>query len=550
MKRFGSQKRLAEAIEKVVPHLNRLAVVGDIAISTNPNPAALPWAAVRFLLLNLTAGEEIKGKVIEGMAEVTLLVFECGVYHELHLASPASTDLPTHTNLPLRVEAFSDDGKLICSVVLTEGKCVSEFKIPDRPRRLLLSSKGQWIASTVQNSMLLSQWSHSTKPSWTVLGPQHERDFVSFSSDGTLVASLSSIAKLVKVWSTESCKCLQTLNFETKIKHDQLALNKDWLVVSLDNHRTLVLDMKTGAVSKTVCSFFKTGPVISDDGTLLAGQSLDGAVRIWDLTSRALTGSEDTEQPMGIELVIPFTDDNTMLSHSWGNVKIWDMESAVCKETLEPEVPVETTTFVAAATAAPVFAILKETTIEIWETNPLRHVNTFQRRFSALGERYYCLAISANGERLAVGSSEPGSVEIWDVKNAVLQHTLEVPLAHFPCIAFSPDAAKIAYTLFEAVQIRSLPGIETLTIKSVTDHGQSFLRTLTFQGERLIGVYLNTQVQVWNTSTGESLFLSMPRPYLPLFDPTTSFLNLNAVVQGGLVDGDVLGTFHIGQDPA
>ncbi|RBA14237.1 hypothetical protein FPRO05_03029 [Fusarium proliferatum] len=99
MKRFGTQKRLAEAMEKIVPHLNRFAVVSDIAISTNPNPAALPWAAVRFLLLNLTAGEEIRSKVVEGIAEITLLVFECSVYHELYLDSPASTDLPINKSL-------------------------------------------------------------------------------------------------------------------------------------------------------------------------------------------------------------------------------------------------------------------------------------------------------------------------------------------------------------------------------------------------------------------------------------------------------------------
>ncbi|KAF5963148.1 vegetative incompatibility protein het-E-1, partial [Fusarium bulbicola] len=97
MKRFVTHKRLAEAMEKTVPHLNRFALVGDIAVSTNPNPAALPWAAN--LIQNLTAGEEIRGKVIEGVAKITLLVFECTIYHELYLASPASTDLPIHTNL-------------------------------------------------------------------------------------------------------------------------------------------------------------------------------------------------------------------------------------------------------------------------------------------------------------------------------------------------------------------------------------------------------------------------------------------------------------------
>ncbi|KAF5592362.1 heterokaryon incompatibility protein het-E-1 [Fusarium pseudocircinatum] len=365
--------------------------------------------------------------------------------------------------------AFSDDRRFICSVCtrdlecvvfinsLDTGKCVSTFEIPDKPRPVLLSPKGQWIAAIAQNSMLLSRWSCSTKLSWTVLGPQHEHDIVRFSSDGSLVASLSSTSKMVKVWSTESYKCLHALHFETRIIHDQLALNKDWLIVSLMNYRTLVLDMKTGAVSKTVCCYMKAGPVISDDGTLLAGQSLEGAVRIWDLTSMASTDSTANQRPMGVELVTSFRDHNTILSHSWGDIKIWNMESGVCKEALEPEVPMEDQTFVAAATEAPVFAILKDTTVEIWEANPLRQVRTFERTFSCLGERYYCLAISANGEQLAVGSSEPRTVEIWDVKNAVLQHTLEVPLKDFPCVAFSPDASKIAYTIWGAIESPEYP---------------------------------------------------------------------------------------------
>lgn len=51
MKRVGVRGKISNTMEKIVPHLNRFAIVGDIAISTNPNPAALPWAAVRFILL-------------------------------------------------------------------------------------------------------------------------------------------------------------------------------------------------------------------------------------------------------------------------------------------------------------------------------------------------------------------------------------------------------------------------------------------------------------------------------------------------------------------
>ncbi|KAF5638757.1 heterokaryon incompatibility protein het-E-1 [Fusarium tjaetaba] len=456
--------------------------------------------------------------------------------------------------------AFSDDGRFICSVDLESvvfiysldtGKCVSKFDIPDKHRPILLSPKGQWIAAIAQNSMLLSRWSCSTKPSWTFLGPQHEHDIVRFSSDGCLVASLSSTSKMVKVWSTESYEYLHTLHFETPIVHDQLALNKDWLIVSLRSHRTLVLDMKTGVLSKTVCSFIRAGPAISDDGTLLAGQSLEGAVRIWDLTSMASTeDSTATRRSMGVEMVTPFRDENTILSHSRGGIKIWDMASGVCKEALEPEIPLETQTFVAAATEAPVFAILKDKTVEIWNTNPPRQASTFERTFNHLGALYCCLAISANGGRLAVGSSEPGTVEIWDVENTVLQHTLAVPLNGFPRVAFSPDASKIAYTIWGAIKIRCLPGLETLTIKTEVESGESFIDTLTFRGERLIGAYLNTQVQVWNTCTGESLFLSQPHPELQHFGTGTSFLNLDAIVQGNRADDDILGTYYIGDDPA
>ncbi|KAF5534193.1 vegetatible incompatibility het-e-1 [Fusarium mexicanum] len=103
MRRVGMKRKIAEAMETIIPHLNRFAIVGDIAVSTNPNPAALPWAAVRFLLLNLTASEEMRAKVDQGIAEITILVFECSVYHELYLTTSASSDLAVNTNLRKKI---------------------------------------------------------------------------------------------------------------------------------------------------------------------------------------------------------------------------------------------------------------------------------------------------------------------------------------------------------------------------------------------------------------------------------------------------------------
>ncbi|CAJ0554550.1 Ff.00g130630.m01.CDS01 [Fusarium sp. VM40] len=114
MGRVGLKGKIADLMGKVVSHLNRFAIVGDIAVSTNPNPAALPWAAVRFILLNLTAGEEIRDKIIEGIVQITILEFECSVYQEVHLASLNSSQQATRRRLrDAIVEVFALSIKLL-----------------------------------------------------------------------------------------------------------------------------------------------------------------------------------------------------------------------------------------------------------------------------------------------------------------------------------------------------------------------------------------------------------------------------------------------------
>ncbi|KAM0475148.1 hypothetical protein ACHAPX_007283, partial [Trichoderma viride] len=83
-----------EFVEKTVTILNKFVAVGDVAVSVDPVHAALPWAAVRFVLTVSGSGlygvsyvgSELRSQIIFGLAKVTSLVLQCDMYRQLYMA--------------------------------------------------------------------------------------------------------------------------------------------------------------------------------------------------------------------------------------------------------------------------------------------------------------------------------------------------------------------------------------------------------------------------------------------------------------------------------
>ncbi|KAJ4254492.1 hypothetical protein NW762_010091 [Fusarium torreyae] len=69
----------------VVSSLNKFVSFGDIAVSFDPVHAALPWAAVRTVLVMITAGSDLKTRLLEGISRVTSLFLNCNLYLRLYL---------------------------------------------------------------------------------------------------------------------------------------------------------------------------------------------------------------------------------------------------------------------------------------------------------------------------------------------------------------------------------------------------------------------------------------------------------------------------------
>ncbi|KAH7186341.1 hypothetical protein DER44DRAFT_754408 [Fusarium oxysporum] len=74
-------------VDKTVNILNKFIGVGDVAVSFDPVHAALPWAAVRFVLVTLTASSELRSQIIFGLAKVTSLILQCDTYRRIYMAA-------------------------------------------------------------------------------------------------------------------------------------------------------------------------------------------------------------------------------------------------------------------------------------------------------------------------------------------------------------------------------------------------------------------------------------------------------------------------------
>ncbi|KAH8649922.1 ankyrin repeat-containing domain protein [Xylariales sp. PMI_506] len=72
-------------VEKALEIIQKFTSVADIAVSFDPLHAALPWTAVRSVIVLLVADVELKAQLLAGIAKVTSLLVQCDTYQQLYM---------------------------------------------------------------------------------------------------------------------------------------------------------------------------------------------------------------------------------------------------------------------------------------------------------------------------------------------------------------------------------------------------------------------------------------------------------------------------------
>jgi hypothetical protein len=77
---------LSDVLDKLAVWINKFIAVGDSAIQYDPGHAALPWAAIRFILKASLNEVEVFGAVLQVVESISRTLTRCTVMENLYLS--------------------------------------------------------------------------------------------------------------------------------------------------------------------------------------------------------------------------------------------------------------------------------------------------------------------------------------------------------------------------------------------------------------------------------------------------------------------------------
>jgi WD40 repeat protein len=255
------------------------------------------------------------------------------------------------------------------------------------------------------------------------------------------------------------------------------------------------------------------GLTFSSDGQRLASASGEtdkaGAVKVWDAASGELLVSFPGPQVSNPVVHLAFSPDSRRLAAGSGKttVKVWDVtrrcELYALSGHTEPTLNVTFT-----SDGRRLISAGRDRLVNVWELPPdepgslppAGRVLTPRWTLRDCSTSPWCLAVSSDGTRLAVGGARAdGNVRLYDLTTRSLLHTLKGDI-RIISVAFSPDGMRLA----SAGSDRNVRLWDTTTgreVLSLPGHSDQVGRVLfSPDGQRLATASADGTVRVWDAS--------------------------------------------------
>ena len=252
---------------------------------------------------------------------------------------------------------------------------------------------------------------------------------------------------------------------------------------------------------------------ITPDGRQLLTAGPDG-LRLWDISTGKLVrffGEHPAGSTAEWSLAIS-ADGRRAITGSNGNnlVRVWDLGTGKLVQTLKGHTD-EVWGVALFPDGRRAVSASWDKTIRIWDVPTGREL----RSFSA-GDKIRCLALSADGKRLAAGHFfdhfQPGTLRVWDPDRGQELQAFPGHTQSIASVVFSPDQKSVLTTGFDkTVRLWDLAsGKEQRCFKG--HQGRACWAAFTPDGRRIVSCASDADptVRLWDVKSGEQIRCSDP----------------------------------------
>jgi len=448
---------------------------GDLLAALQGTPAALRLVRASQSEISALAASPDGRLVVSGDTDGTVRFLAARTW------KPAGPAVRLDSEVSESAMAFSPDGRTLAVGTAVKGKRANLYLVDARSRaarrvgswpsvpsiagphrfiRMAFSPDGGRLAVAVADASPASEFpvsqrllmleARSGRVVWErryPLRPAQQEVAVAFTRRGTLVTSANKGKTLLSDAATGRVKREFPLGGPFAISPDGRSAVLAQNDVNPANLRAdlVVLDLRTGRhhpLEPAPPHAWVRAVAFAPDGSRVVGASFDGALRVWDLGSAAITETF-IGQASGTLAVAP--DGRTAVSGvANGSVEAWDLSG-----TQRLGRTFRWTTLLGGCQATPCFVVNPQATlmatdqvdgtVALIDLKALRAIATLPARS---GQRASALAFFPDGRRLAVGG-ENGHVSLWDVQARTVVRTLRFPDPVW-WVAVSPDGRLLA----------------------------------------------------------------------------------------------------------
>ncbi len=377
-----------------------------------------------------------------------------------------------------------------------------------------------------------------------LLAPRERATAVAISPDGRTLASGAGDGT-ISLWDMDSGNQIFTIPEGHASWVGALWFSPDGTTLAAGGNGNISLwDAATGSNTAFISPGAGHPAAFSPDGTILAAETLDGTVKLFDVASGSslatLDGHKDVIQSLA------FSPDGSMLASASMDrtIKLWDVATGTDTATLEGHTSwVMSVAFSPDGRTLASGAAALDNSVKLWDVATGANTATLEGHGSMVRSVAFSsddrtvasgshdgtillwdvatgdaatltrehpgwvrsVALSPDGKTVA-SAFESGRIDLWDVAMARITATLEVHTRRLNAVAFSPDGKTLASGDSDAaIKLWDLAtGTSTLTLES--HEFRSWVNVVAFSpdGTRIGSGHGNGTVKLWNTATGDS----------------------------------------------